>query len=141
LIKVKQKICVGWDNISHPAYIYKSIDGKKYCKNCAFRLEAIFKEKKNTELLHQTMRHFYALQPHICENCGCRTPHNFTIDLVHHLLPKRDYPDIELNTRYFQILCSECHSSFELSPNKRKHEQIYLRTLQAKKDYENTKGN
>ena len=33
------KECAGWDGKSHPAFIYKNIGRKQYCKECTFRLE------------------------------------------------------------------------------------------------------
>lgn len=35
----KMKECAGFDGNPHQAYIYKNIDGKKYCKSCAFKLQ------------------------------------------------------------------------------------------------------
>lgn len=41
-----KKTCVGWDNNPHEAFIYKNVDGKKYCASCFFK---IFKPKKNVK--------------------------------------------------------------------------------------------
>ena len=38
-ILTKKKLCAGFDGVSHEAYIYKNIDGKKYCKSCALKLQ------------------------------------------------------------------------------------------------------
>ncbi len=37
-MKVKLKVCAGFDGNEHEAYIYKNIDGKKYCKSCTYKL-------------------------------------------------------------------------------------------------------
>lgn len=34
----KIKICAGYNGDTHEAYIYKNINGKKYCKSCAYKL-------------------------------------------------------------------------------------------------------
>jgi hypothetical protein len=38
-ILTKMKECAGFDGVPHKAYIYKNIEGKKYCKSCAFKLQ------------------------------------------------------------------------------------------------------
>lgn len=38
-MKVQKKMCTGFDGNSHEDYIYKNIDGKKYCKACAQKLQ------------------------------------------------------------------------------------------------------
>lgn len=39
MIQLRKKTCAGFDGVEHEAYIYKNIDGKKYCKSCTARLE------------------------------------------------------------------------------------------------------
>lgn len=41
MIKQKLKECAGFDGNPHQAYIYKNIDGKKYCKSCALKLSPV----------------------------------------------------------------------------------------------------
>lgn len=42
-------MCAGFDGIPHQAYIYKQIDGKKYCKSCAYKLKPPKSIKKVSE--------------------------------------------------------------------------------------------
>ena len=35
----KKKMCAGFDGNQHEDYIYKNIEGKKYCKSCTLKLE------------------------------------------------------------------------------------------------------
>lgn len=39
MIKPKLKVCAGFDGVEHEAYIYKNINGRKYCKSCTQKLE------------------------------------------------------------------------------------------------------
>lgn len=46
---LKKKICTGFDNIEHEDYIYKNINGKKYCKSCTYKLQPPKPLKKMSE--------------------------------------------------------------------------------------------
>ncbi len=100
----KMKECAGFDGSPHQAYIYKNIDGKKYCKSCAFKLQpskAIrpmsekgrFKMTLKKELLQQDKafymtvwkERFFSPNPNVpgtfvmlkaprCENPECQKP-------------------------------------------------------------------
>lgn len=137
-IRIKKKVCAGWDGNSHPAFIFKRIDGKGYCSACSQRLSKADKpDIKNTEELHQVMHDWWLKQPKKCGNCGYDTPKQFSVMNVHHLLPKAKFRDIQLNSLYFMLLCNDCHGSFELSPNRIKHMFIYRNMENAKIHYNN----
>jgi hypothetical protein len=78
--------------------------------------------KKSKQLLEQKAtaekdKEFYLevwrAAPHKCYNCGCglpKTPSNF---MFHHLLEKRNYPELRYEPLNIAILCLECHSKCE----------------------------
>jgi len=155
-MQIKQKMCAGWDSKPHSAFIWKNIEGKPYCKVCTTKLEpqkAFVKaginkisekqkeknkvKKQDTAILHKTMFEWWKSFGGIktCENCGLRLPNEFSTINVHHLLPKHKFKNQALNTNYYMLLCQDCHTGFEVFPNK-KHESIYNRTKIALKDYE-----
>lgn len=141
----KRKTCAGWDCNTHPAFIWKRINGKPYCKMCAYRIEKDLSENQetnlkkieNTQILHNTMLNWWkSLGTYkYCENCGLILPTTFSVNNVHHLLPKAKYRDVSLNTSYFMLLCNDCHGSYEISPNRIKHKTIFDRMNQALKNY------
>lgn len=143
-MQAKCRTCAGWDNNTHPAFIWSSIDGRKYCKNCFLRLKKPTIKKisdkqkiknqensKHTFLLHRIMydwwNSFGILK--YCECCNKRLPTMFSTINVHHLLPKAKYKEEALNIDYFMLLCADCHSSWEIMP---KNEIIKKRTEEAK---------
>jgi 5-methylcytosine-specific restriction endonuclease McrA len=160
---IKRKVCAGWDDNTHPAFIWKKINGKPYCKNCTLRLEppkpiekryeiavktSIKKisdkqkeknkiKKENTALLHKVMYEWWGSfgDYKSCECCGATLPKEFSTINVHHLLPKAKYKEVALNTDYFMLLCQKCHSEFETSPSENKHKIIYDKTKIAKEKY------
>lgn len=141
----KFRECAGWDNISHPAFIWKRIKGKPYCKMCASKIASFSEEGilekqeklENTALLHKTMFEWWKSFgiDRYCDCCDKRLPLEFSVTFVHHLLPKSKYKDVALDSNYFMLLCADCHTSFEISPNKIKHKAIYERTKEALKKY------
>lgn len=152
---IRHKTCAGWDNKPHPAFIWKRIKGKRYCKVCTMKLEGVKPiiskkpilkvsekqkeknkiKKENIPLLHSTMHEWWKTFGDFktCECCGVEIQGEFSIVNVHHLLPKAKYKDVDLNTDYFMLLCGDCHTSFEIAPNRIKHKAIYDRTEIAKK--------
>ncbi len=143
----KKKICAGYNGVEHEDYIYKNINGRKYCKSCAFRLQPPKAIPKRTEkqkikmslkkdLLvedqkfytdiwtkrffeHVPHRYFYkkVSQP-ICEVCGDPLPDEPNLMNFHHILEKRNYPHLRHDERNIAILCPECHNLYETFPDK-----------------------
>jgi hypothetical protein len=157
-VNIKIGKCAGWDENSHSAFIWKNINGKKYCKNCSYKIEdkktSINKisekqkkvnkvKKENTILLHKVMYEWWKSfgDRKYCQCCNKQIPLEFSTINIHHLLPKRNYKDVDKCTDYYMLLCAECHGGFETSPNKIKHKAIYEATDIAKnKYYENTRN-
>jgi 5-methylcytosine-specific restriction endonuclease McrA len=48
-MQLNKKLCAGFDGVEHEAYIYKNINGKKYCKSCTFKLQPPKAIKKMSE--------------------------------------------------------------------------------------------
>lgn len=154
---IKQKICAGWDGKTHPAFIWKRILGKPYCKVCTMRIQGVKpivskkpivkvsekqkeknqNKKENTALLHSIMYKWWKTFGDFktCESCGVEIQNKFSVINVHHLLPKAKYKDVALDPRYFMLLCGDCHTSFEIAPNRIKHKEIFIRTEIAKNQY------
>lgn len=128
----KLKICAGFDGNSHEAYIYKNINGKKYCKSCAYKLnppksinkistKQTFKIKLKSDLLEKDKEFYYRLwsyRMHCCENCGKSLGDEPNMMFFHHILEKRNYPYYRYEPANISILCPECHSLYETNPDK-----------------------
>lgn len=148
------KKCAGFDGIEHEAYIYKNIEGKKYCKSCTFKLEPqkpIFKitairkvsdkqkikieEKK--ELLEKDKEFYmsvwrsrfmskcydgfledwiYHTAPR-CQCCSYILPKEPNLMFFHHILEKRNYPELRHTPENIAILCTNCHNRYETMPD------------------------
>ena len=145
---IKKKMCAGADGVAHEAYIYKNIDGKKYCKSCAFKLQPpkqinkmsekqIFKMTLKKQLIDED-RKFYTevwtkrffienkdvpntykmlIKP-TCEVCGDRLSDEPNLMYFHHILEKRNYPNLRHVKENIAIVCPECHSMYETFPDK-----------------------
>lgn len=149
-MKVKKKECAGFDNKKHQAYIYKQINGKKYCKFCAFKLQLLnqtdalksniktkaeikkelFKKDKNFYFYLWTKRYFVKsskvaggyvkIGEPKCENpkCNKELPNKPNLLYFHHILEKRNYPELRYVEENIAILCADCHSLYETYPDK-----------------------
>jgi 5-methylcytosine-specific restriction endonuclease McrA len=148
----KLKMCAGHDGVEHQAYIYKNIDGKKYCKFCTqkleppkqtFKLHAIKKisdkQKDKLELKKELIeqdKEFYldcwrarfmffgALygewQYHTepkCEVCRKHLGYEPNLTYFHHILEKRNFPELRHLQKNIAIICSECHNRYETMPD------------------------
>lgn len=67
-----------------------------------------------------------------CEACSIKLPYYFSTLNVHHLLPKSKYKDVKLDSKYWMLLCQDCHSKWENYPIDVK---IIERTEIAKNNY------
>lgn len=152
MIKPKLKECAGFDGTPHQAYIYKNIDGKKYCKSCALKLEpkeytfkihAIKKvsekqkikiEEKKEQVQKDILFYLKLWEKKFsldreglptydywkwptCEVCGKRLSLEPNITYFHHILEKRNFPDLRHVEWNIAILCFECHSKYETMPD------------------------
>lgn len=143
----KKKICAGFDGNSHEGYIYKNIDGKKYCKSCAFKLQPPKSIPKRTEKqkikmslkkdLLEEDRKFYAdiwtkrffevvsdryffkkIKQPCCEVCGTDLRDEPNLFYFHHILEKRNYPHLRHVEENIAVVCEECHNLYETFPDK-----------------------
>lgn len=135
MLSQKIKICVGYNGKSHSAFIYKNIEGKKYCKICSILLESMRGKKKSNKINFQSDKKFYLSvwqhkfftfnpqsgeyikinQPR-CEACGKNLPNTPNLMFFHHILEKKNYPELRHSYFNIAILCSDCHSSYEAFP-------------------------
>jgi len=144
----KKKMCAGADGVAHEAYIYKNIDGKKYCKSCAYKLQPpkqiskvsqkqVFKMTLKKQLLEEDKK-FYTevwadrffvenknvpntyilLTPPKCECCNTRLSDEPNLMYFHHVLEKRNYPELRHVKENIAIVCAECHNMYETFPDK-----------------------
>jgi hypothetical protein len=158
----KVKTCAGFDGKEHQAYIYKNIDGKKYCKFCALKLQppkaikkmsekGVFKMGIKKELLIEDKRfyteiwinRFFTITENNtykrkslpqCENPKCNQFLGDEPNLIyfHHILEKRNYPNLRHVSANIAVLCPECHNMYETFPDKvpylvRKREELLLK--------------
>lgn len=143
----KKKVCAGC-NVEQ--FIYKNIDGKKYCKPCAYKLQPpkaipkmtkkqAFKIKLKWKVFEED-KEFYlkvwyerfgrvegtsdanyfgidnATKMPKCECCGKRLWFEPNIMFFHHILEKRNYPELRHETRNIAVICADCHNRYEAYP-------------------------
>lgn len=131
----KKKVCAGFDGVPHEDYIYKNINGKKYCKSCTYRLQPPKSIPKVTEKqkfkitlkkdLHEQDRLFYLevwekrfrkIKPY-CEVCEVQLPSEPNLMNFHHICEKRNYPSLRHFEPNIAILCPDCHNRYETYPD------------------------
>lgn len=144
MLSQKMKECAGFDGVSHKAYIYKNIDGKKYCKACALKLQPpkaipkrtekqMFKLKFKKDLLEEDKKFYLSIWEErtqgdpgmdimlyypICECCGKNLGSEPNLMYFHHILEKRNYPKFRHVKTNIAILCPDCHHQYEIMPDK-----------------------
>lgn len=145
---IKQKICAGWDGNSHPAFLWTRIKGKKYCKECSYKVEnkkssinkvsekqkeKNIKKKENTKILHNWFNVLWEKLPRDKYCSICSTPiygENLSI-YWDHLLEKSQYPQFELDERNICFCCGDCHTRKTNGSPLPKHKELIE---QAKKE-------
>lgn len=144
-MKAKKKICAGFDGNEHEAYIYKNINGAKYCKSCALKLQPpkrikpvsekqkfkitlkkeLLEEDKNFYLEVWSNRYIWTERENgiivykntpKCECCDKVLESEPNIMYFHHILEKRNYPELRHVDWNIMILCPECHNAYETNP-------------------------
>lgn len=141
-----KKMCAGFDGNEHEAYIYKNIEGRKYCRACAFKLQppkkikavstkSIFRLKLKQDQVQRDKQFyleiwrnkFFALlessgeyimwrSPN-CEHCRKKLGEEPLTIFFHHILEKRNFPELRYYEPNIAILCSSCHSGYESRPD------------------------
>ncbi len=125
----KQKMCAGagGETLPHLAYIYKNIDGKKYCKACAFRLcppkkikKVNDKEKFEQKKAQTQAQYAFFIEiwnerkrpdgRNYCEVSGKRLPLEPLSLYFDHLLEKSIYPEYRFDKRNIAIVDADIHS-------------------------------
>jgi len=156
----KKKICAG---CGEETYIYKNIDGEKYCKTCTYRLQPpkqikkvsekqVFRIKIKKDLLEEDKKFYqevweerfgifepmtYTTYPR-CECCNRALEFTPNLMYFHHILEKRNYPHYRHSKWNIAIVCAECHNSYESNPDNvpyLKHSrQSLLKSLEEEKN-------
>lgn len=121
---IKTKICAGWDGKPHSAFIYKNIKGKKYCRECAYRLSPPKQIKKSStkredkELSDKQMKLFLEIWnerafpdgSHYCEVSGEKLGYEPLSMYFDHLLEKSKYPQLRFDKRNIILISTDMHS-------------------------------
>lgn len=121
-MRSKLKECAGAGGKSpHPAYIFKNIDGKKYCKSCSMYLtppKPLAKVAKDKVIVKDKIDKQWDFflkiwneRPHICGNCNKSLgsePRSYHFD---HLLEKSIYKDLKYVDENIFLICLECHNN------------------------------
>lgn len=138
----KLKMCRGYGIPAHEAYIYKNIDGYPYCKSCALRkqppkpINKVSTKMKFKMVLKKNLirddhqfylsvwkKRFYDLSGTLlirtpkCECCQKKLGFEPLTTYFHHILEKRNYPELRHEKENIAILCPECHSRYETFPD------------------------
>lgn len=134
----KLKMCASYNGIEHQAYIYKHINGKPYCKYCAMVLQPPksikrvstkmkFKIILKKDLLKEDhefykkvwfKRFFDGIPKPKCEVCDKPLGWEPLTTFFHHILEKRNFPQLRHHEKNIAILCPDCHSQYETFPDK-----------------------
>lgn len=134
----KKKLCAGCNDLT---YIYKNIEGKKYCKTCTQKLQPPKPIKKRSEkqvfkinlkklLVKDDIAFYtkvwdnkfyggdYMVNPY-CEIPSCRKKLGSEPNMMffHHILEKRNFPHLRHDPNNIAIICAECHNKYETLPD------------------------
>lgn len=126
----KKKECAGWDGKSHPAFIYKNINGKKYCKQCAYRLQPPKQIPKQSEKQRQKVKENVKLTAkqteffnqiweerkredgrNYCEVSGERLPSEPLSIYFDHLVEKSTHPEYRFDPENIIIVSWDVHAN------------------------------
>jgi 5-methylcytosine-specific restriction endonuclease McrA len=139
-MQIKKKICAG---CNEEQYIFKNINGKKYCRSCAYKLEPpkqiskrtekqVFKLKIKKDLIEEDKKFYLKvweertqgdkgmdIMIHYprCECCNIDLGSEPNMMNFHHILEKRNYPQYRHKEWNIAILCSHCHNRYETMPD------------------------
>lgn len=125
-MQAKLKECVGAGSKGpHPAYIFKRIEGKPYCKQCSFYLnpskplartgtlsskpKVIDKEKLAKQW--DFFLKIWEKRNHVCEECNNslgNEPRSYMFD---HLLEKSQYQNLAFEESNIFLCCLSCHAN------------------------------
>lgn len=120
----KEKICAGWDGNPHPAFLWKRISGKGYCKNCTMKLEppkpiqskrkdVDGKKKEDTERQFNLFLEIWEERKingkNYCEVSGKLLPREALSIYFDHLLEKSKYPLLRYEKRNIIIVDGDVH--------------------------------
>lgn len=113
---IKKKICAGCNTMS---YIYKNIEGKKYCKSCAYKISSPIKIKRVSEKKKQEDGEYSKLRKLYLEShpfCEAKLPDICTSEAtdIHHMSGKIGEKYLDITN--FIALCRMCHNWCEMHP-------------------------
>lgn len=104
----------------HPAYIFKRIDGKPYCRQCSLylnppkALNRTSPKKADKENINKQWDFFMSIWNSKSHNCECcdkslgSEPRSYMFD---HLLEKSQYPEMAYEKSNIFLCCLECHAN------------------------------
>jgi len=96
------------------------------------RAKLLEDQKKLIDQDKEFYKEVYAASPHWCQSCGIKLPKEPQTFMFHHLLEKRNYPDLRHVPENIMVLCLECHSKAETNIDFAP--KIKERRLQAEKE-------
>jgi len=140
MIQSKKKICAGCHK---EQYIYKNIDGKKYCISCTNKLLPFKSIKKMSQkfkiklvekkqLIEEDKLFYkkvwdnlskldegsnYEQSYRSCEECNKKLGLEINFCFFHHILEKRNYPEYRHKDWNIALLCKQCHNEYETNPD------------------------
>lgn len=134
IIKKYEKLCAGWDGNSHPAFLWKKINGKGYCKKCS----AILDNKKSFDdrqiKNNETKKQFNLFLEiwnerkingrNYCEVSGEILPKEALSIYFDHLLEKNKYPQFRYDKRNIIIVSGDVHTLKTNGNPLKKHKEL-----------------
>lgn len=138
---VKEKVCAGWDGNSHPAFLWKRIKGKGYCKECSYKVEnkktsikqisekqkeKNITKKEDTKILHNWFNSLWETLPsnRSCTICDVAiTGENLSV-YWDHLVEKSRYPQFALDKENICFCCATCHAMKTGGKPRPKHKEL-----------------
>lgn len=132
MIVTKKKTCAGWDGNSHPAFLWKRIGGKGYCKMCAYKIEQSVPNDSKNEETEKQFKLFLEIWDerknqdgqNYCEVTGKILPKEALSVYFDHLLEKSKYPQFRFDKRNIIIVDGQIHSQKTNGFPHPKHEEL-----------------
>lgn len=139
MIRTKKKVCAGFDGKSHPAFIYKNILGKKYCKFCAFKVENSTEEalelKEENKIKIEARKQFFLsiwnnLKVKTCWSCNAPLGSEPKAIFFDHLIEKSKHKNLDLEVENIFICCPDCHTNRTMGNPSKIHKEAIEKAKQ-----------
>lgn len=125
---IKKKICYGCNKES---FIYKNLNGNKYCKNCMFSMfpkpiKKISDKRQKENIEYSKLRKIFLDAHPFCAAKFEGICQNIATD-IHHLHSGKDRSKHYLDVSTWKSICRNCHSFLHNNLSSKKAEELNLK--------------